>query len=146
MSFPILFSLFNLALVVLVWYFGGRLAAGNWFLPLFFFLGEMLGWLLMVILIPGGENYRQRLKLPVGFGEETARALAPVFGLPSFRVIFYFFSLWLIVSNETLFAHGMVLAINGYFFKNYYFKRREEKIPFFLSLFALALLVFLVIR
>ena len=146
MSFSISFSFLTTALVTLGWYFGRGFGGGNWFLPLLFFLGEMFGWLLMGILSPEGKNYWQRLRLPAEFGEEIARTLTPVFNSFSFQAIFYFFSLWLVISNETVFAHGMVLAINGYFFKSYYFKRGEEKVFFFLALFALALLMFLVVR
>ena len=146
MSFQLFFSLFTSALVALGWYLEGRLAATNWFLPLLFLLGEMVGGLLMAILSSGGERLWRRLKLPLSFNEETVPNLAPVFGSFSFQAIFYFFSLWLVISNETVFAHGMVLIINGYFLKNYYSRRREEKTAFLLALFALALLVFLVVR
>ena len=146
MSFSISFSFLATALVTLGWYFGGGLGGNNWFLPLLFFLGEMLGWLLIEIFGPEGEKYWQRLRLPSDFGQEITRSLAPVLNSFSFQAVFYFFSLWLVISNETVFAHGMVLAINGYFLRAYYFKRKEEKALFFLAIFALVLLMFLVVR
>lgn len=146
MSFSISFSFLATALVTLGWYFGGDLGGNNWFLPLLFFLGELFGWLLMEILGPEGEKYWQYLRLPSDFREEITRSLVPVLNSFSFQAIFYFFSLWLVISNETIFTHGMVLAINGYFFKSYYLKRKEEKALFFLAVFALVLLMFLVVR
>ena len=146
MSFSISFSFLTTALVALVWYFTGSLGDNNWFLPLLFFLGELFGWLLMEIFSPEGEKYWQRLRLPPDFGQETTRSLTPVLNSFSFQAVFYFFSLWLIISNETIFAHGMVLAINSYFLRAYYLKRKEEKALFFLAIFALVLLMFLVVR
>ena len=146
MIFPISFSLATSLLITLGWYLRGDLGGNNWFLSLLFFLGELFGWLLMEILGPEGEKYWQRLKLPVDFGQEITRSLVPVLNSFSFQAIFYFFSLWLVISNETVFAHGMVLAVNGYFLRAYYLKRREEKALFFLAIFALVLLMFLVVR
>ena len=146
MSFSISFSFLTTALVALVWYFTGSLGDNNWFLPLLFFLGELFGWLLMEIFGPEGEKYWQRLRLPPDFGQEITRSLTSVLNSFSFQAVFYFFSLWLIISNETIFAHGMVLAINSYFLRAYYLKRKEEKALFFLAIFALVLLMFLVVR
>ena len=145
MMFPIFFSLAISLLITLGWYFEGRLGGNNWFLPLLFFLGELFGWLLMEIFGPERKKYWQRLRLPPDFGQEITRSLAPVLNSFSFQAVFYFFSLWLIISNETIFAHGMVLAINGYFLRAYYLKRKEEKALFFLAIFALVLLMFLVV-
>ena len=146
MSFSISFSFLTTALVALVWYFTGSLGDNNWFLPLLFFLGELFGWLLMEIFGPEGEKYWQRLRLPPDFGQEITRSLTSVLNSFSFQAVFYFFSLWLIISNETIFAHGMVLAINSYFLRAYYLKRKEKKALFFLAIFALVLLMFLVVR
>ncbi|MDD3679840.1 MAG: hypothetical protein PHX72_03230 [Candidatus Shapirobacteria bacterium] len=83
----------------------------SWLAGIYLFAGLVLGWFLISV-------YLDLVKSP---------RLAIIFHLAMFQISFLLFSFWLVISNESSLAAGIVVGVNLFFIKEFLFDYRKRR-------------------